>query len=889
MPSPEVSTSLEVPVAQLHDERTPSDLARPNVLAYPSPTTSRYLIFATALLCAGLFVGGWVHNQTVGQDWASTFLDCRAKYAATEEFNEESYLANRAVTDCMADAEWTRAMLTLGGAGLSAILALGILLIAPQVVRRRHGLRELGAGLEGAQDAFMDLAGQAGVARRVRLMLGTARQRDAFSFGRPGRYVVALPPAAAVRWRDRTLFEPLVNHELAHVRHRDVALAWLTRSVWFGLAPLLLLPTVVGLVEHDASLLPGYSWRAALLAVVVALVSAALLRSREYDADLRAAGWRGGRAAMTRVLDHTAERPTVGIRGLGLLANHPTRRQRQLVLEEPWLAARAGFVDGLTAAFLVGLSLPLLVAAFSPVAAQLGDSNASYLAAAAILGPLFAGSVGLAAWRDALVSRLAGRHSSASGLALGVGIGLMLGKAASLQQSAAGLSGLRHPVWLLVIGSVGAGATLLSSGLGHVWADVAPRVRDVRTCWVVAFLANALLFTGLLWAVELFVVVIDAGGWAFARQGLVLVLSSRPIALMVLGLAGLTTIALALARRPADAAPRWLVEDGRSAPWPSAPRTSPTMLIAAGGAAGLVTVGAILAFRLALGPPTTDDEIIARVTTFEWLAGAVAATCVLVFAVIRPGWGAAGGLLAGVTSAVVVTAGFLTLEPVLGDGRFHVEKIELFLVPALCLGFFLGVAALPAAMLAPAGRREPSASAAVALLCAAAVVAAALVLPVRSFLVDQHPVSGPMPAPVVGEASSQQEVRIEVQRYVDEEATSISTEAGRIEAILDSIVKDDAPSSVRVRRLESEVLQPLQRLLATSAEFDAAYDDLDAVHDEAEAALRTAVERVKVIADYYRHGDKALAARTQELLDEENAHWERWLAKLRQLVDQVNA
>src|SRR5437763_5835109 len=50
---------------------------RPNVLAYPSPTTSRFIVFLAALLTAGAFVGGWVHNQVLGHTWVRTVIHCQ--------------------------------------------------------------------------------------------------------------------------------------------------------------------------------------------------------------------------------------------------------------------------------------------------------------------------------------------------------------------------------------------------------------------------------------------------------------------------------------------------------------------------------------------------------------------------------------------------------------------------------------------------------------------------------------------------------------------------------------------------------------------------------------------------------------------------------------------
>jgi len=218
------------------------------------------------------------------------------------------------------------------------------------VLERRRRLRPLVPGLQPASERVATLAAEAGLARPPALVLGAATQRDGFSYGTPGRYRIALPRAVAVRWASATLFDPLVRHELAHVAHRDVALAWLARSVWYALAPLLAAPLVVMLLSSDRSLLPDYVWRAAVLAVVVQLVSSALLRSREHDADLRAARAIGGPQAVAAVVARARDPGKVPWHRR-LLANHPSPARRLAVLERPELAAEVTFLDGFTAAF----------------------------------------------------------------------------------------------------------------------------------------------------------------------------------------------------------------------------------------------------------------------------------------------------------------------------------------------------------------------------------------------------------------------------------------------------------------------------------------------------------------------------------------------------------
>jgi hypothetical protein len=570
---------------------------------------------------------------------------------------------------------------------------------------------------------------------------------------------------------------------------------------------------------------------------------------------------------MARLLDLTAAR-TVSRWPRRWLAYHPGREDRRRVLDDPTLITSTGFVDGFTAAFLVALALPLLVASVSPAAAQLGDSNAAYVVAAVVLGPLLAGSVGLAAWRQAYF----GGEGPAWLLAAGVGVGIVLGKAASLQQTAAGLTGLRHPVWLLVIGLAVAGATLLSSALGQLWADASRRFRSARPSWVVGLVVNAVLFTAVLWASELFVFSADNGGWVFARAGLVYNLANRSVAAATLVLVGATVTGLLL----------------------SAGRSRARTLAAAGVLTGLVAAGGVVVFRLIEGAPGSDDETIARVLSTEWLAGLVGATSVLVLAMLRPRWGAVGGLLVGVVACPVVAAALIGVN-VVGGGRFHLDQVSSFLEPAVGLTLLLGVAALPLAALTTrlSLPRAPALATLGALTIAVLAVTAAT-LPDRAVLVDAHPVTEPWegarpPQPADIERPEDAELR-EVRLYVGDVAAGIEREDHRIETVLGELLGDEqATTAERRQRLRVDVSGPLQDLLAEAESFDASAADLDSVHAEAVAALRAAVERVGVIDEVLRTSEQASIDRAVALRDEEGRHWDRWYAGLERLVDRLTS
>src|SRR5207247_986961 len=107
-------------------------------------------------------------------------------------------------------------------------------------------------------------------------------------FGLPGRYKLVLPRALMVRWRNKTLFDPVVRHELAHLRRHDVPLAWLAATVWIAAIPVLLMPILLSVLRLDLSLIFEFLGRCVLLLGVVWLVRRQVLRSREHDADLMA-------------------------------------------------------------------------------------------------------------------------------------------------------------------------------------------------------------------------------------------------------------------------------------------------------------------------------------------------------------------------------------------------------------------------------------------------------------------------------------------------------------------------------------------------------------------------------------------------------------------------
>ncbi len=856
---------------------------RPDVLGYPSPTTSRYLVLAAALLASGLFVGNFVHTWLLGDEWQQRVAVCQGRYGGGGTELAEMLSTNARFHECTAGVERRRTAVTVGGAAVEAGAALAMLWLAPVVVRRRRRLRDLPDGLSGAARRFDELAVEAGVQGRVAPLLGSSTQRDAFSFGAPGRYRVALPPAAAVRWRDASTFDPLVSHELAHVAHRDVALAWLTRLVWLALAPLLALPLVVGAVTGDTSILGAYWWRTALLAAAVTLLSSDLLRSREHGADLRAARLRGGPAQVADLVRRTTGRVAAYPRRL--LAKHPTSEQRVAVLERPGLLTRTGFADGLTGAFLAALAVPLLVSTISPLTPS-GRAGLSYVGAAVLVGPVLAGAVGLGLWRAALFARLSGDSVPLLGPAAGVGLGFVLGQSVSLQQAGLGsLTGRGAPAWVLVSGLAGAGATVLASGLGHLWADAAPRLPGVRAAWWLALALTSVVFASVLWATTLFQAAVDLGGWQMGRA----VVGDGPLSswtmwwlVVLLALAALG----ALVARPRGATvPGWLLEHLPGAAsggrWPDGP-SSWRQAVGAGALAGAAGVAVVVTYSLAAGP-VSGLAAFDRVLAYEWVAAAVSAAAAVALVAVHSNRGAGTALLAGPVAALVVLAGYGVLNVARG-GTTDLAVVTAFVRPAVVTGYYATLVLVPVGALvaaAPHRHRRP-----VVALVAAGVLAALLgtaALAGRAGLVadvdalTERSLAG---ATVQQGAVSRAALVTELTTYLQEVVAPTTSRYDALTVRAQQIWGDpslDAPTRVDLTR--RDVLPALHDLADDAATYPTGAAEVTRLHTELLDALRMSLTRYDALVATGGDPTPADVDRLSALREQEDAHWREWAAQ----------
>ena len=698
---------------------------QPEVALGPSSSTPRLVALVLALLSTAGFCGLLIYNGVQGNAWVDATRTCLGRVLG-QGLAVQVVTGNAGLDTCRAPIERTRGWYALGAVVAVVLGAVIVAALAPRWVERRRRLKSPGQRLSEAVERVAELAREARV-MPPRVELGSSRQRDAFTYGVPGAYRIVLPPALAVRPRTPA-FEAAVRHEIQHVAHRDVALAWSLRGTGLVLGVLFLPAVLIG-TGRDPGFILDVLWRAVLLTVVIRLALAAWLRAREHDADLRAARSAGSATALVSTLETLAARrePTRGRARTwwaGVIANHPDPLARAEILRRPDRLPVTGLVDGLTLGFTAALTRPLLDLVVGPVLSGRGRIDLLSLVSAALLGPVIGATLGLGLWHHAALRSSSGRSPAGLPVALGVFGGALAGQAASPAGSGlGGFGGLAHPGTALLIASGLAGATLLLAGLGELWAGGRVSASGMR--WLLAEVLGAALVTATLWAGSVLQLLSDAAGYGIAALAALLLVPATPVALLALALAVAALVGGAL----------------------RAGRVAALLVVSLGATAGAVGAVAIVLFRFTQGPARNDGAAEARFYAYLAMTALIAAAVGLTLQVLRGPSGAGEALAAATISALVTTAGFLALNTTLG-GALTVSFAWAVARPALGLTLVVLVGTAAIGLMVPRAwrARRPARTGVVALsVVAVSALVAGGALVARAEIVP--PVGAPSPAP----------------------------------------------------------------------------------------------------------------------------------------------
>jgi Zn-dependent protease with chaperone function len=858
---------------------------RVDVLALPSPTSSRSFLLVIALLAAGLFVGTWLHNfLPVGDTWARTVADCQQAVGVPVDAADlqASVEQQRRLAACTGPVERVRAAWSVGGLLLAGAGALAVLYAVPPLLRRRRRLRDVGPDrLAGAHRRFTELAAEARVHPAPRLVTGHASQTDAFSFGTPGRYTVALPKKVAVNWRDPATFDPLIRHELAHIAHRDVPIAWLSRSLLYTLVPLLVVPVLVGLVVGDVALAADFALRAALLGGLAVLIARAILRSREFDADLRAGGTTDGRASLHALLRSARAAPgTRTVSGTRTVlrravANHPDPADRAAVLERPERHAGASFLDGLTAAFLTALSAPLLKGVLLTFLAPSGLTQVAIALAHLAVGSLLGATIGLALARQALVARVSDVRVRVLPIGAGVAAGLVLGQLASLAETSLGPTrSLERPAWVLSSAALGLGATVLVAGLAELWADAAPVFRRPRGAWLVAVGLSSVLFATILWIADVLRTSYTLGGWLLATGVMAGTIGAWIPGAVALLLGGAVALLL-VTRRHAVAAPAWLTGEPDRPPWPrTEPAVGPTAFLVAllCGFVGAVTIVGHATLIPAADPVALQQRIIG----FLWVAAAAGLAAALVLGAAAPCRGPGVALLAAPLASLVAAAGLLTLG-VAGRMDVSTGMAQLAVRPPLGMGLALVAGTAGIALV---GGRYRAAAGRIPTTLGAGVVAVALTVGTAAAI----PVLAGFIGATVPELGADDAEELEILAYLADVAPDA---AQRLDAASEDVQRITTNQSLEATAIADQLAvgpaEDLRSLLVDMQRQTPQGPRLAAVHQDLLVSVDLELRAVESLIEYVRTGDPAAGTRSNEEYQQSVERLMAWVTAVEEL------
>ena len=565
---------------------------------------------------------------------------------------------------------------------VAVALTTALVLAAPRILEHQGHLVPVPPDLGAAALRRVPvLAAELGLRTSPRLMWNPAKgAATAFAYGLPGNYRIALTPRelGAAR-RHPQDFDDVARHELAHVKNGDVLMGLSALYCWYAVVPILAAPLAVRLVDHDWSLVPDYLLRAAVLALLLYLIRARLLRSRETWADVLAASHAVDPTATARRF--AAAAPAGGARsgriGASWLALHPTPARRAAAITHPAALGRPDPGEWL----FVGVLAAERPARTGPAPGHRSGSDGRGGHCGAGLGVPRRGPV---RGPDAGQGRRQGTLTRRSPVLLAavLGSGVLIGTAVSLARTGL-VTVMTHDVAGAAVTAVAAASVLALIG---TLAQV-PAISGARSLRLAALAGTGAVLTGLAAAASLTPsVVIADGGHVPGATEMLFVLDAAPVEVLALACLAVALAGLVLARALRAARVPVLV----------------------GAAAGLGLSVLLSAVRPVLGDLHEGDRAWHYFLAWMWL-GVALAIVVGVATTARRAEGLLVGIPAAAVVAVVAAAGFVVSADAFG-GRFSPADAErnLALIGAatLAIGLPLAAAALLATRPRAVGRHD---------------------------------------------------------------------------------------------------------------------------------------------------------------------------------------
>ena len=236
-----------------------------------------------------------------------------------------------------------------------------------------------------------------------------------------------------------------------------------------------------------------------MMAAVVFLTLAAVLRTREYHADARASEWDESRQHLARVLRDGPGRGWWWMAG----SFHPTARERRRALEEPERLLRIGFAEAFSTGVIALVAADSVLYLVSALANGLEVSIPQFMVLGLVFAPLVAGVAASGIWRLVFANRAARiERLQIVRLALALTLGIVAGRMIAFQSIVSQLEEPTNPsaFWLgrlalalLLFLTLTAFLSWMAAGAA-AWRRVTPPGRFPRR----AYLAGMVVSGGVL-------------------------------------------------------------------------------------------------------------------------------------------------------------------------------------------------------------------------------------------------------------------------------------------------------------------------------------------------------------------------------------------------------
>ena len=256
---------------------------------------------------------------------------------------------------CAVGAYGVEGLFILGMIAAVLAMAAGLPRVASWVDRRRLARAVLIPDFPNVTARFESLCNEARLAawRRPELLVAMTMVHQPFTIDLPrGRPLVVIPPKLAVLCNDPGRFDPVILHELAHVRARDVSLVSAVRGTAWVTIPVMALACVpgflaVGGTQVSRAVLIETLIRTVVIVAATLVVGARSIRRSEIAADRQVVRWQGSSEPLIRLLEvgglSVRVKPSNTVRRwLRPLARYPSFVTRIVALRDPTYMPNVG-------------------------------------------------------------------------------------------------------------------------------------------------------------------------------------------------------------------------------------------------------------------------------------------------------------------------------------------------------------------------------------------------------------------------------------------------------------------------------------------------------------------------------------------------------------------